>query len=339
MPGNARAGHTPRFTAYSAQLPSTTSAFVFAQYGCQAPTRAAASDAAALLRESFAEADGPTLVDRGSFVDTAGEHNVVWLVYWPDPDRYRRWAASGRVRSRWDALPGEGTVGHWREACVIPAGHAETLHTHRREDYATSGLVQAVEVRETLTHDYWGAARDRIPASAENELAPEMPVYTPRPADTRGRRLSVEVPGNVALIRTAQDWSASTLYRETYLRDVKPVKDRGVDFLAQHADSGCIAARNVDEEAADGTALDRACTVAWFASLEHLMTWCKSHRTHLDIYASFFQMVGGGEGPLDVAFWHEVSVLPAGAVTAEYVNCHPMTGFLPLADRHTALTH
>jgi phenylacetaldoxime dehydratase/aldoxime dehydratase len=335
MPGRAGAKHTPRFTAYSAELSHATSAFVFAQYGCQAPTRAAADAAAAGLREMFAEADGPMLVDRGSFVDTAGEHNVVWLAYWQDPEVHGRWSSS----KRWDALPGEGPVGHWRETCVIPVDHAETLHTHRPEDYATSGLVQAVAVSETATHDYWGAARDRIPASADSELKPEMPVYTPGAADTRGRRLSVEVPGNVALIRTAQDWSASTLYRETYLRDVKPVKDRGVDFLAQHADSGCIAARNVDEEAADGTPLDRACTVAWFASLEHLMTWCKSHRTHLDIYASFFQMVGGGEGPLDVAFWHEVSVLPAGSVSADYVNCHPATGFLPLADRHIARTH
>jgi phenylacetaldoxime dehydratase/aldoxime dehydratase len=338
MTGRAREGHVPRFTAYSAQFPRTTSAFVFAQYGCQAPTRVAAGDAAAVLRGLFAEADGPILVDRGSFVDTAGEHNVVWLAYWQDPEAHRRWLASDQVRTRWDGLPREGPVGYWAEACVIPVDHAETLHTHRPEDYATSGLVQAVEVRETATHDYWGAARDRIPASAESALAPEMAVYAPRLTDTRGRRLSVEVPGNVALIRTAQDWSASTLYRETYLRDVKPVKDRGVDFLARHADSGCIAARNIDEETADGTALDRACTIAWFASLEHLMTWCKSHRTHLDIYASFFQMVGGGEGPLDVAFWHEVSVLPAGAVTAEYVNCHPATGFLPLAERHTALT-
>jgi hypothetical protein len=216
----------------------------------------------------------------------------------------------------------------------VPLERNETLHTHRREDYATSGLSQsaAVELPETQVHDYWGAARDRIAASHTDALEPALPVFGPlvrEESETRGHRVGVDVPGNVALIRTAQDWSASTLYREKYLTDVKPVKDRGVDFLAENPGSGCVAARNLDEESADGTPLDRACTVAWFASLEHLMTWCRSHRTHLDIYASFFQMVGGGEG-LDVAFWHEVSVLPSGSVTAEYVNCDPRTGFLPL---------
>lgn len=328
MAGNGRAAHTPRFTAYSAQLPATASAFVFAQYGCQAPTRAAADEAAEAVAKHFAGPDAPVIVDRGSFVDTAGEHNVVWLAYWQDPEAHRRWSATPEVRAHREALPEHGPVGNWREECRIPVDHLETLHTHRPQDYATSGLAQRVEVAETQTHDYWGAARDRIAAA---DLTPELTSFVPQAADTRGRRVTVEVPGNVALIRTAQDWSASTLYRETYLRDVKPVKDRGVDFLARHAESGCIAARNLDEEAPGGAPLDRACTVAWFASLEHLLAWCKSHRTHLDIYASFFQMVGGGAGPLDVAFWHEVSVLPAGSVTTEYVNCHPATGFLPLA--------
>jgi phenylacetaldoxime dehydratase/aldoxime dehydratase len=332
--GTAPPGHTPRFTAYSARFPEGTDAFVFAQYGCQAASADEAAQAAAALAALFTGPDDrPDVLDRGSFVDTAGAHNVVWLAYWLDPRAHERWQKSGPVRTAWERLPAEGTVGHWREVCVIPAERNETLHTHRREDYATGGLSQyeAVDLPQTPVHDYWGAGRDRIAASATDPLEPALPVFEPQAAEeTLGRRVTVDVPGNVALIRTAQDWSAGTLYRETYLADVKPVKDRGVDYLATHPDSGCIAARNLTEESSDGALLDRACTIAWFASLDHLMTWCRSHRTHLEIYASFFQMVGGGEGPLDVAFWHEVSVLPGGCVTTEYVNCHPATGFLPL---------
>lgn len=339
MSRNAPSGHTPRFTAYSARFPRDTEAFVFAQYACQAPSADEAAEGAAALAELFAGPDGPDVLDRGSFTDTVGAHTAVWLAYWYDPRTYRRWQGSEPVRSTWESLPAEGPVGHWREVCVIPVERNETLHTHRREDYATGGLSQntAVELPETPVHDYWGAARDRIAASATQTLEPALPGFVPRDVrggDTLGQRVTVEVPGNVALIRTAQDWSASALYREKYLADVKPVKDRGVDFLATHAESGCIAARNLAEESTDGTPLDRACTIAWFASLDHLMTWCRSHRTHLEIYASFFQMVGSGEGPLDVAFWHEVSVLPSGSVTAEYINCHPHTGFLPLPVAH-----
>ena len=312
---------------------------MFAQYACQAPSAGEAARGAASLAALFAGPHGPDVLDRGSFVDTAQAHNVVWLAYWYDPGAYRRWLESASVRALWDGLPDEGPLGHWREACVIPLERNEILHSHRREDYATSGLCQleAGDRPETAVHDYWGAARDRIAASATDTFEPELPrLFEPRvlrEGETRGRRVTVEVPGNVTLIRTAQDWSASTLYRERYLADVKPVKDRGVDSLAANPDSGCVAARNLVEESSDGAALDRACTLAWFASLEHLMTWCRSHRTHLAIYASFYQMAGGGEGPLDVAFWHEVSVLPSGSVTTEYVNCHPRTGFLPLPDR------
>ncbi|MGW7046363.1 phenylacetaldoxime dehydratase family protein [Streptomyces avermitilis] len=49
-------------------------------------------------------------------------------------------------------------------------------------------------------------------------------------------------------------------------------------------------------------------------------------------------MAGGAEGPPDVAFRHEVSVLPSGSVTAEYVNCRPRTGFLPLPDRRRSVS-
>ena len=333
MATHAPPGHTPRFTAYSARFPRGTDAFVFAQIGCQAESAEDAVRAAAALAGLFVGPDRPDVLDRGSFTDTAGAHNVVWLAYWYDPVAYGRWQKSATVRGAWEALPDDGPVGHWREECVIPVERNETLHTHQREQYATSGLSQykALELPETQVHDYWGAGRDRIAASATEALEPELAVFAPRTReDSLGRRVTVRVPGNVTLIRTAQDWSTSALYREKYLADVKPVKDRGVDFLAANPDSGCIAARNLAEETPDGAALDRACTIAWFASLDHLLTWCRSHRTHLEIYASFFQMVGGGEGPLDVAFWHEVSVLPSGSVTAEYVNCHPSTGFLPL---------
>lgn len=337
MPRTGPPGHAPRFTAYSARFPEGDDALVFAQYACQAPSWAVAHGGAAELAALFTEPNGPDVVDRGSFTDTAGTHNVVWLAYWYDPRAHRRWRDSVAVCSAWGRLPGNGFIGYWREECTILVERNETLHTHRREDHATSGLAQsgALELQVTQAHDYWGAARERIPASATDPLEPELASFEPQGSETRGRRVHIDVPGNVALIRTGQDWSRSTVFRDTYLADVRPVKDRGVDFLATHPESGCISARNLIEEAPDGTALDRACTVAWFASLEHLMAWCRSHRTHLDIYASFFQMVGGGDAPLDVAFWHEVSVLPQGSVTAEYVNCDSRTGFLPLgAERH-----
>jgi phenylacetaldoxime dehydratase/aldoxime dehydratase len=133
------------------------------------------------------------------------------------------------------------------------------------------------------------------------------------------------------MIRSAQDWSSSTTFRTSFLEDVQPVKSAGMDYLNATPESGCIVAREINECDRAGSPLDRASTIAWFASLDHLSAWAKSHKTHLKIYASFFQMVAARpDDLLDVAFWHEVSV--PGHVHAEYINCHPATGFLRVAE-------
>ncbi|MEV6394617.1 phenylacetaldoxime dehydratase family protein [Streptomyces sp. NPDC051907] len=304
----------PRFTAHSTRSPAETDEFCFGQYGCQAPTAELAAEAALGLAPCFSGPDAPTALDRGSFVDPSGAHNTVWLAYWNDPRAHRRWKRSARVRAVWEDLPLQGPVGHWREECVM-------------------SRLPGADVAETAAHDYWAAARDRVAASATGPLEPALDGVTTEFGETRGRRVTVTVPRSVTLIRTVQDWSASAALRHTYLADgVAPARERGVEYLASTPDSGCIAARSLQEQSDDGSPLARSSTVAWFVSLDHLLAWGRSQGTQLEIYASFFQTIGKGDQPLDVAFWHEVSVLPAGSVTAEYVNCGPHTGFLSLPD-------
>ncbi|MEV5386249.1 phenylacetaldoxime dehydratase family protein [Streptomyces sp. NPDC052721] len=85
---------------------------VFAQYACQSMSAEQAAHGPAALAAWFAGPDGPDVLDRGSFVDTAGAHNVVWLAYWFDPQGHDRWQRSGLVRTAWAQLPAEGPVGH-----------------------------------------------------------------------------------------------------------------------------------------------------------------------------------------------------------------------------------
>ncbi|MDQ1012152.1 hypothetical protein QFZ82_006637 [Streptomyces sp. V4I23] len=69
------------------------------------------------------------------------------------------------------------------------------------------------------------------------------------------------------------------------------------------------------------------------------MTWSRAHRTHLEIYGAFFKKMLGKDGePLDISFWHEVSAIPAGDATVEYINCHKRTGFLTILDHQEELT-
>jgi phenylacetaldoxime dehydratase/aldoxime dehydratase len=193
-----------------------------------------------------------------------------------------------------------------------------------------------VDIGPTTTHDYWGAARDRIPVSGVADLDGELFDYHPTIQDTRGKRVRVAAPGNVCLIRTAQDWRRTTGYRRQFAEQVAPLKDAAARYLATQPDTGCLTARQVDEQDLAGAPLGRASTVAWFLSLEHLTTWARSHRNHLELYGKFLHMIAGNDGPLDIAFWHEVFVVPKGNGSGDYFNCHNRTGFLTLVDQPSA---
>jgi Haem-containing dehydratase len=331
--------HEPRFPGFTAQIPEQVTEIVFCQYGASAPDAQAAAGEVERLRGVFAGDAAPDVLDRGVFVDRAGEHNDVLLVYWFDRQRFEAWRESAATRSAWRAHADSGPIGVWRETATISRSRLESLYSHPPGFARTSGISDSFEQDVTPYHDYWGAARDRIAESRHDPLHGELDRLDSVPSpETRGRRLTVTGPANLCLIRTAQDWTQSRTFRDVYLNDVAPVKDAGMEFLRRTPETGCIEARNISETDLDGRLLDRSCTVAWFISLGHLEDWSKSHKTHLAIYGSFFKMLQHSSDPLDVVFWHEVSVLPRGAVRGEYVNCHPDCGLLRLgaADRlHT----
>jgi len=335
MPRTVRVTDTePRFEMWSTTYPEGVTEILFAQFGVQAPALEAANLALAELVGLITSGDVPTVLDRGQFVDAYGYAHATLMAYWFDPNAYARWSSQPAVEEFWRSRPDTGPIGYYRETSIIPRDHIETLYTpHDPKEYDTPGIAQHVEVGPTKVHDYWGSARDRITASEHDDLDGELFEYTPTEVETLGRRIEVPVPGNVCLIRTAQDWRNSTAFKDDYFANVGPVKDAGVDYLAVNPATGCIQTRKVDEQALDGQVIERDCTIGWFLSLEHLMTWSRAHRSHLEIYGAFFQMMQGKDGiPMDMSLWHEVSVIPKGAATSLYVNCHNRTGFLTILD-------
>jgi hypothetical protein len=316
------AQHTPRFPAFTGIFPPECTAYVMGQYGVQSAAGSVREAAAADMRERFGSPSRPDVVNRGSFTDSSGLKNTVWFAYWLDPARHRAWVTEGK-RSN----PVQG-AGWWWEEALVPVVATETLHTHRQDQYPTGGLAEILGQESTELHDYWGSARDRMRQSS-------APPTRGAAIEAHDSTVDVVVEGGICLIRTAQDWSGSKVFREHFLQKVQPVKRKGVAYLEEHPKTGCICTREIVEQDMGGRPLDRACTVAWFASLDHLLSWTHSDETHLRIYRSFFSMLQEKQDPLDVALWHEVSVLPPGSVRARYVGCHPATGLLPLGrSRH-----
>ncbi|MFD0396014.1 phenylacetaldoxime dehydratase family protein [Streptomyces nogalater] len=204
------ARHAPRFPAFTGVFPPGCTAYVMGQYGVQSAADATHETAAAEMRERFRSASRPDVVDRGSFTDSSGLTNTVWFAYWLEP-RHRSWVAEGQRSAPFQE------AGWWWEEALIPVEATETLHTHRQDQYPTSGLAEILDQEPTELHDYWGSARDRM----RNSSAPP----------TRGAALEIHdstvdvvVEGGICLIRTAQDWSGSSVFRLPFLQKVQPVK-------------------------------------------------------------------------------------------------------------------
>jgi len=287
-------GHRPVAPAWTA-LP--TAPMVLAQLAVQsAPDDPAGAEAFAQLTALLA----------GVRHDVVEEHdrddrlNRIALAYWPDVSAYDTWTAQGAVRTWWE----DAGVGRWREVSVVPPERIETLHSSG-ELGPSQGAAQLSLIAPTDVHEYPGGMRDRMPISRTDPL---------------------EGPQNICFIRTAQDWSGcGPAERARYVEHVEPTLRRAAAYLAaEPEESGCLSARF-----ARGPGADRSCVLAWFRSLADLERWTHSHPTHQAILNEFFGLVESGGGQIELALWHEVFTLPAGAPRLEYRDCHPRTGLLP----------
>ena len=279
----------------------------------------------------FADGAGPDNVERSAFVDRAGARNLVSTAYWMSPARYRQWRQASGYEAWWLAPErATGPSGHFEEVLSVPTDRFETL-------FSTENLVGAAGTGQKIRgpireHNYWGAMRDRIPAAFDNGLASRHGETLPRLGrdESRGLRLSVTVPENLAVIRSGQDWTrCRDAELATYEESVRPVLVEGMDFLRDHPDeTGCCDMRLAFEVAADGTPLKKSFGLGYFLTLAHLERWAESHPTHLAIFHRFIAMAQKHQA-LDLRLWHEVSVLPGAGQVFDYINCHPETGLIP----------
>jgi len=286
MTANRPEGHVPQVPAWSAvDLPERT---VFSMLFVRG-ARAATVDA--LLDAVGTGDDIPDHAERARVVN-ASEPTAVLLGYWTDPLRHTRWGVRSDVTA---AVARPDVV---VETATIPADRWETLHS---TDHVTPGVRNLLPAALTDVHEYWGAARDRIGASAGSDLR----------ATPGGL-----VPGNLCLIRSGQIWEhCDEREREIYFGEVEPNLTAGIDFLDGHPETGCLSARFLREQTLDGEDLESTSFVGWFDELRSLEEWAKSHPTHLAIFNSFLAMVGKLEGRIGLRLWHEVAAIPAGGVT------------------------
>jgi len=330
-------GHEPSYPAWSVRWPPSMTHLVFAQFGVQTATGTDAAGETRRIGSLLRLPSGPRHVDVAKHEDSRGYSNTVLVAYWDDPGVYEGWSGRPDVAAWWQDEVGASTLGHWREVATIPTSHVETLHSGENRD---NGCSHFLPIEVTPYHDYWGGARDRILASHADELQSPCETLVPAPdRETLGRRIRVEAPENVCLIRTAQEWTrCSPAERATYLETVQPVLEQGAVFIRDHPyETGCISSRHVQELDRAGAQTDKTSVIAYWLSLDHLERWTTSHPTHQAIFATFYDMLKKHDFNIDLALWHEVAVLPQGSLELEYVNCHEGTGFLPFFEQRPAI--
>ncbi len=175
-------------------------------------------------------------------------------------------------------------------------------------------------------HAYWGGARDRIPLSQTDAMAPAGQAGSV----TDGLRRRILPHENLCLIRSGQDWGDTEAdERRLYLDTVEPVLREGMDFLRDSGLAiGCYANRYLDVIDAEGRVLDKRFGMSWWKSLAALERWAESHPTHIAIFGAAMKYLSTLGPAARLRLYHEVSVAAADEQFFEYVNCHERTGML-----------
>ena len=276
-----------------------------------------------MLADAFATDRGARHWDRAQYIDEAGFTNTISVGYWDSPGDFDDWF--GRYGVAWaDGSVVESTLGTFTEVVKPAVDRFETLlSSDRPEGIArlADGLSNPVQ-----EHGYWGGARDRIPLSQTQDMAP---VARPRIV-TNGLHQRVLGHENLCLIRSGQDWSATEgEERRMYLQEVEPALSAGMEFLRDHGlPVGCFANRYVTVVDAGGGALEKRYGMSWWRSLSALERWAESHPTHVAIFGAAMKYLHATGSAARLRLYHEVTVAAAAEQYFEYYNCHSRTGML-----------
>jgi aldoxime dehydratase len=171
----------PPAHAWSASFAQQATPVVMAYFGTQAKPPAS-PQIADPLRQFLNGPNAPANVECAIYSDRAGFRTRLLSAYWTDPARYDRWQESSGFAAWWnDPARLHGREGYFREILQVSPDRFETIFSLKCQVGVanTGGCPVVGPIRE---HNYWGSMRDRILASADNELRSEYGEQLPASA-------------------------------------------------------------------------------------------------------------------------------------------------------------
>jgi aldoxime dehydratase len=306
-------------------------AYLGVQYPAPQPP-AVVTAALADLLASADGADGPAHRDQARYVDEAGYHTILNILYWTDPEDFDRWL--DRCESWTGPQHRTDEAGFFSEVIRPTVQRFETLFSSdRAEGVSVTSKEFSGEIQE---HGYWGGARDRMPLTQTDRLEP-LGVLSVETDQATGL-VTVRPHGNLCLIRSGQQWTETDGdERRMYLEEVEPVLRAGMDFLRDGGlDVGCYANRYLRVTNDDGAETDKSFGMSWWRSLEDLENWSESHPTHVAIFRAALKYLSTMGASARLRLYHEVTVTETGQQNFHYLGCHDLTGMLRATSGDTA---
>ncbi|PTB42182.1 hypothetical protein M441DRAFT_136956 [Trichoderma asperellum CBS 433.97] len=281
----------------------------------------------------------------------------IYICYWTDKDVAMAATNSLNLQQLYKSLSlsEQEVVGLWRESFSVPKPRIETVYSGNDYQPGIASIAGATQVGHKFT-GYWGAARDRLPASSHDLFEPEYKLGAPNfEKDTKGRIIEGENKVSVAHIRSGQFWErCKDDEREAYESTLEPILREGMTFLEENAEETgdiglrfsrhMVTNRLLQAEETEKTATlngngntDRrrleTCSSGFFRSLRDIEAWSSKHKTHHRIFhGAHTHSTKFGKTTFKFRSWHEMSALKPGELTFEYINCHPRTGLIPFFD-------
>ena len=313
-----------------AVFPKDAACMIFGLFGVQSRDQSEARQWADELHARLGRGDGEAKhIERGRFVDRWGYHTELVMGYFLGEDAYAD-AHDADFRAWWDALPCDAgsDIGFFKEVAHCPKDYFE---------YATGGpdrvaAAALLELQGSGKFGYWGAYRDRIPASIRDKFLPSIEKMPQERNDaTKGRRLTVTTPDNMCFIREGQGHANTGPEEREYWDTTMDNKvNRWIQYLGDDpAKTGCISIRNCEEyEVETGETNERYCQNAFLISLSHIERAARTVCAHVELRGGLFGMFSQATFVPQMHLYVEVLILQSDDMEIEYVNCHPKTGFL-----------
>lgn len=285
---------------------------------------------------------------------SSGIKSLIWVCYWTDETKYNASIRTLDLPGIYHALDiaSKTHIGLWLEHFACDTSRLETVYS--ATDYLP-GLARlpGTSTAQHVHTGYWGAARDRIPSSAEDSFEEDTSTDnhdSVLPDDTstittHAQSLGTHITGtnthNTVHIRSGQFWgNCNDEETNAYLNTLEPKLRAGLSYLwnspEETRSSGVRYLHNINPLSKTSTSGEdfvstiqqtkEACVTTFFDNMADLEGWAARHPSHLAIWAGAIKHGKRFGDERRFRTWHEVSVLKGGEARFEYVNCLEGTG-------------